>query len=77
MGAADLVVQAQILRGGVLLGSAAPEPIAPSGPPGPPLPHTTRIKLDRFEPGEYELRMTVTDRIGGALVARQLAFQIE
>jgi hypothetical protein len=76
-GAVNLVSQAEILRGGVTLGTAAPEPIEQGAPQGPPLPHTTRIKLQRFEPGEYELRLTVTDRNAGSLVSRRVAFSID
>jgi hypothetical protein len=39
--------------------------------------HLSRIKLDRFEPGDYELRMTVLDRAAGAMAVRQVAFRIE
>jgi hypothetical protein len=46
-------------------------------PQAPPLPHTTRIKLQRFEPGDYELRVTVTDRKASALATRRVAFTIE
>ncbi|HEY6547439.1 MAG TPA: VWA domain-containing protein, partial [Vicinamibacteria bacterium] len=76
-GATSLVAQAEILRGGVLLGSAAPEPIDPGEAQGPPAPHTTRIRLSRFDPGDYELRVTVTDRNANAFVARQVAFTVD
>ena len=73
----NLVSQAEILRGGVTLGTAAPEPIEQGEPQGPPLPHTTRIKLQRFEPGDYELRLTVTDRNANAMTARRVTFSID
>ena len=76
-GAADLVSQAQVLRGGVLLGTAAPEPVEPGAPEGPPAPHTTRIKLLRFEPGDYELRVTVTDRKANATTTRRVGFTVD
>jgi hypothetical protein len=76
-GATSLIAQAQILRSGVLLGTAAPEPMAPGEPQGPPVPHTTRIKLQRFDPGDYELRVTVTDRNASSMVARQVGFTID
>ena len=59
------------------LGTAAPEPIEQGAPQGPPLPHTTRIKLQRFEPGDYELRLTVTDRNANAITSRRVAFTID
>ncbi len=76
-GEADLVSQAEILRGGVTLGTAAPEPMELGEPKDPPEPHTTRIKLQRFEPGEYELRLTVTDRIANAITSRRVGFTID
>jgi hypothetical protein len=48
-GATSLVSQAEILRVGVLLGTAAPEPMSEGEPHGPPVPHTSRIKLRSFE----------------------------
>ena len=76
-GAVNLVSQAEILRGGVTLGTAAPEPIEPGVAPGAPLPHTTRIRLRRFGPGDYELRLTVTDRNANAMTTRRVAFSID
>jgi VWFA-related protein len=75
-GATDLVSQAEVLRDGVLLGTAAPEPFEQGAAQGP-LSHTSRIKLDRFEPGDYELRVTVTDRTAGALTTRAVTFTVE
>jgi len=75
-GATDLVSQAEILRAGVSMGTAAPEPMAPAELNGPPVPHTTRIKLQRFEPGNYELRLTVTDRNAVAMVSRRVGFTV-
>jgi VWFA-related protein len=75
-GATDLVSQAEILRAGVSMGTAAPEPMAPAEPDRPPVPHTTRIKLQRFEPGNYELRVTVTDRKAVAMVSRRVGFTV-
>jgi VWFA-related protein len=76
-GATSLISQAEILKGGVTLGTAAPEPIEPPEPGAPPTPHISRIRLSRFEPGEYELRVTVTDQIANATSARRVAFTID
>ena len=45
--------------------------------PGIPVVHTSRIKLQRFDPGDYELRVTVTDRGAGALATRSVPFTVE
>jgi VWFA-related protein len=75
-GAFDLVSQAEVLRKGAVLATAAPEPMTPEGS-GTPVPHLSRIRLQAFAPGDYELRVTVADRKAGAIVARRVAFTIE
>jgi hypothetical protein len=52
-----------------------PEPTEEGEPRGP-VPHTSRIKLQRLEPGDYELRITVTDRNAGAMAARAVRFTV-
>ena len=73
-GATNLVAQAEILRGGGVLGTAAPEPIEQGQGPAS---HTSRIKLQRFEPGDYDLRVTVTDHNANAIASRSVAFTVE
>jgi len=75
-GAIDLVSQAEVLRDGSVLGTAAPEPM-PEGEPGGPVPHVSRIRLRPFETGDYELRVTVTDRHAGAMASRTIPFTVE
>ncbi len=75
-GATSLVAQAQVLRGGAVLGTAAPEPLEPTENRDP-IAHTSRIKLQRFDPGDYELRVTVTDRNASAIATRSVAFTID
>jgi VWFA-related protein len=75
-GAIDLVSQAEVLRKGSVLGTAAPEPM-PEGEPGGPVPHISRIRLQAFETGDYELRVTVTDRHAGAMASRTVPFTVE
>jgi len=74
-GATKLFAQAEILKNGQTLGKAAPEPME-SGGPQAPLPHTSRIKLQRFDPGDYELRMTVSDENANAIATRRVAFTV-
>jgi hypothetical protein len=75
-GTIDLVCQAAVLRGGAVLATAAPEPME-AGEPGGPVAHLSRIGLRPFEPGEYELRVTVTDRNAGAVATRVVPFTVE
>jgi len=76
-GGASLVSQAEILKDGVSLGTAAPEPMHPGPPQETPQPHTTRIRLKQLAPGEYTLRMTVTDQLANSLASRRIDFTVE
>lgn len=72
-----LFAQAEILSDkGTTLGKAAPEPMEAGEPEDPPVPHTSRIRLQRFEPGEYELRVTVSDENANAIATRRVAFTV-
>jgi hypothetical protein len=75
-GSIELVAQAEVLRGGVVLGTTAPEPMSEGETRGT-VPHLSRIRLQQFEPGDYELRVTVTDRNAGALATRAASFTID
>ena len=75
-GAIDLVSQAAVVKGGAVVATAVPEPMLADAP-GSPVGHLSRIRLHRLEAGEYELRITVTDRNAGATVARAVAFTVE
>jgi VWFA-related protein len=74
-GAIEMIVQAEVLRAGSLLGTAAPEPM--EGGSRGAVPHLSRIRLQQFEPGDYELRVTVTDRIANVMAARSVPFTVE
>ena len=75
-GTIDLVSQAAVVKGGAALATAAPEPMVPDAT-GSPVGHLSRIRLARLEPGEYELRITVTDRNASATVSRAVAFTVD
>jgi VWFA-related protein len=74
-GATSLVSQAEVLRGGAVLATAAPEPVVTGD--GPPVPHVSRIGLGSLEPGEYELQVTVTDRNSHEAAKRQVEFTVD
>jgi VWFA-related protein len=75
-GGIDLVAQSEVLREGVVLATAAPQAMAEGEPRGT-VPHTARIGLQQFEPGDYELRVTVTDRNASTMTSRAVAFTVE
>ena len=76
-GATNLVTQSEIWRGGVLLASSAPEAMDLGGRGGPLVPHTRSIKLEPFGPGDYEVRIVVTDRNANEMASRRVGFTIE
>lgn len=76
-GATDLVAQAEILVAGTVLATGAPETMVVAEPQAPPQPHTSRIRIQPFDPGQYELRVTVTDRNANETATRSVAFTIE
>ena len=75
-GTIDLVSQAAVVKGGAALATAAPEPMVADAT-GSPVGHLSRIRLRHLEPGEYELRITVTDRNASANVSRAVAFTLD
>ncbi len=76
-GATSLVAQAEIWRRGVFLAASAPQEIAPDDRNAPDVEHTRSIKLDPFPPGDYEVRILVTDQNSRQMTSRQAAFVIE
>jgi hypothetical protein len=76
-GATSLVAQAEIWRGGVFLAASAPQEIEPGEKGAPQVEHTRSIKLDPFPPGDYEVRILVTDQNSREMTSRQAAFVIE
>ena len=75
-GTIDLVAQAAVVKGNTVLATAAPEPMEADATASH-VGHLSRIRLQRLEPGEYELRITVSDRNASATVARAVAFRVE
>ena len=76
-GATNLVTEAEIWHGGALLASAAPEAMEQGARGAPPLLHTQSIKLLPFGPGDYEVRMVVTDRNANEMRSRRVGFTVE
>jgi VWFA-related protein len=75
-GGIDLVEQSEVLRKGYVLAAATPQPMSEGEPRGT-VPHTWRIGLQQFDPGDYELRVTVTDRNASMMTSRAVAFTVE
>jgi hypothetical protein len=71
------VAQAEIWRKGVMLAASPPEEMPQGDRGAPQVEHTRSIKLEPFPPGDYELRMVVTDQNSRQMTSRQAAFVIE
>jgi VWFA-related protein len=76
-GLTSLVAQAEIWQKGVMLAASAPEEIPQGDRDGPQVEHTRSIKLLPFPPGDYEVRLVVTDQNSRQMTSRQAAFVIE
>jgi hypothetical protein len=76
--AADLVIQSQIFSGGKLVYAS---PIAKMAIPESVdlqrIPYAARLSLDNFNPGSYELRLVVIDRLTKATAFRRVYFTVE
>jgi VWFA-related protein len=78
-GATDLVVQSQIFSGSkVIYASPLAKMELPADLKGENYaPYAARLLLDKFEPGAYELRMLVIDRVAKVSAKRTLNFVVE
>lgn len=74
----DLVIQSQVYAGSKLVHAS---PLAKMAMPNDPdlqrIPYAARISLERFDPGSYELRLVVIDRLTKATAYRRVYFAVE
>jgi VWFA-related protein len=75
----DLVVQSQVYSGSKLVYASplAKMPVPPSGGDLQHIPYGARISLEGFNPGQYELRLLVIDRLTKATTTRRVYFTVE
>lgn len=73
---ADVVVERQLLSGSTILTRSVPSPVLAEGPSGLPV-VSGRLRLDALAPGDYELRLVVSDRVTSATATRSLRFTVE
>lgn len=74
----DLIIQSQVFAGSKLIYASPPARM--SLQPDADLqrvPYAARVSLDNFDPGEYELRLMVIDRLTKATAYRQVNFTVE
>jgi hypothetical protein len=76
-GVTRLVIQAHVLEGGELKGSAAREPLETRPEGSLPPDFTGRVSLARLEPGDYQLQVVVADQLVGTSVDRLVGFGVE
>jgi hypothetical protein len=75
--ATSLVTRTEIGRGGAVLAASAPELMSASGRSGPGRAHTRKINLRPFAPGDYEVRIVVTDLQTNATLFQRAGFTIQ
>lgn len=76
-GKSDLVIQSQVFSGSKLIYSAPLTRIPPDGHLDPRrIPYAARLSLSAFDPGEYELRVMVIDRLAKATADRKVNFTV-
>ena len=75
---ADLVIQSQVFSGSKLV-SASPvaKMTIPESSDLQRIPYAARISLEEFNPGPYELRVVVIDRLTKATAFRRVYFKVE
>jgi hypothetical protein len=77
-GKVDLVVQSQVFSGSKLIYSTPLTRVMPDeGWDLQRIPYAARLSLDGFDPGEYELRLVVIDRLAKATADRRVNFTVE
>jgi hypothetical protein len=70
----DVVAERQLVSGSTILTRSVPSPVLAEGPTGLPV-VSGRLRLDALAPGDYELRLVVSDRVTSA--TRSLRFTVE
>jgi hypothetical protein len=71
-------VERELLSGTTSLVRSPPAPVgAADSPAGGVQAITGRLRLDAFKPGEYELKLVVTDSQAKATETRSLKFRVE
>jgi hypothetical protein len=77
-GATDLVIQSQVFSGSKLIYASPLSRIAPAGEQeAQRIPYAARLSLASFDPGTYELRLLVIDRLAKTTAHRRTGFTVE
>jgi VWFA-related protein len=75
---ADLVIQSQVFSGSKLVYASPPAKMAiPESADLQRIPYAARITLEEFNPGTFELRVVVIDRLTKATAFRRVNFTVE
>jgi hypothetical protein len=69
------LTQTEIWRGGQLLAASRKEPVVAPG--DATRAHTRKIRLTPFDPGDYEVRIVLTEEQSSATVSERAAFRVE
>jgi hypothetical protein len=71
------VTRTEIWRDGRLLAMSPAQPIDPARGGGAQVAYTRKIKLSPFDPGEYEVRIVLTDPQADTSTSQRAGFRIE
>ncbi len=75
---ADLVIQSQVFAGSKLVyASPLAKMVVPQSPDLQRIPYAARVSTDDFNPGPYELRLVVIDRLTKTTAFRRVYFTVE
>jgi hypothetical protein len=72
----EVNVESQLLSGNSILTRSPRRPVSEEGPAGLPV-VTGRLRLDPLAPGDYELRLVVSNPSASATATRSLRFTVE
>ncbi len=73
----DLVIQTQVYSGSKLVYAAPLTKMAPPEDDLQRIPYAARLLLESFDPGDYELRLVVIDRLAKTSAQRSINFTVE
>jgi len=77
-GAGDVFIRKELSAGGRLINTSKPVAIGSSVEQfGEVIPYTERLLLDALAAGDYELRITLSDRAGKVMDSRGIGFTVE
>jgi VWFA-related protein len=76
-GKTDVVLQVQLNAADKLVAASKPQPVTFQQKDGVPIPESNGMSLEGLEPGPYQLKVVVVDKLASATVFRKVDFTLE